>query len=64
MIYDGEEIAIGNTNITTDQNGKAKVSFYTSDINGKYTVKIAGLNADGQLGDGTFKLNKAAHENN
>jgi hypothetical protein len=51
-------------NITTDQSGRARVSFYTSDINGKYTVKIAGLNADGQLGDGTFKLNKAAHENN
>ena len=50
--------------IITDRNGKARVSFYTSDIKGKYTVKVAGLNSDGEFGDGTFKINKAAHENN
>jgi len=50
-------------NITTDQSGRAKISFYTSDINGKYTIKIAGM-ADGELGDGTFTINKAAHEGN
>jgi hypothetical protein len=43
-------------NITTDQNGKAKVSFYTSDITGKYTIKIAGIDASGGIGDGTFKV--------
>jgi hypothetical protein len=43
-------------NISTDQNGKAKVSFYTSDITGKYTIKIAGIDATGGIGDGTFKV--------
>ncbi|NNU33817.1 hypothetical protein HK413_06085 [Mucilaginibacter sp. S1162] len=42
--------------ISTDQNGKAKVSFYTSDILDKYTIKIAGIDATGGIGDGTFKL--------
>ncbi len=43
-------------NITTDQNGRAKVSFYTSDIMGKYTIKVAGIDAAGGIGDGTFKV--------
>jgi hypothetical protein len=43
-------------NITTDQNGRAKVSFYTSDIMDKYTIKIAGIDATGGLGDGTFRI--------
>jgi hypothetical protein len=43
-------------NIVTDQNGKAKVYFYTSDINGKYTIKIAGVDITGAIGDGTFKI--------
>jgi len=44
-------------NITTDQNGKAKVSFYTSDIKDKYTIKISGIDTNGGIGDGSFKLN-------
>ncbi len=43
-------------NIVTDQNGKAKVYFYTSDINGKYTIKVAGVDIAGAIGDGTFKI--------
>ncbi|MDB5155342.1 MAG: hypothetical protein JWR50_49, partial [Mucilaginibacter sp.] len=44
-------------NISTDQNGKAKVSFYTSDIKDKYTIKISGIDTNGGIGDGSFKLN-------
>ncbi len=44
-------------NINTDQNGKARVSFYTSDINGNYTLKIAGTDASGGIGDALIKLN-------
>jgi hypothetical protein len=44
-------------NITTDVNGKATATFYTSDIKGKYTVKIVGINAQGYIGDSTIKLN-------
>jgi hypothetical protein len=43
-------------NITTDQNGRAKVSFYTSDIMDKYTIKIAGIDPTGGIGDGMFKV--------
>jgi hypothetical protein len=43
-------------NISTDQNGKAKVSFYTSDIAGKYTVTITGFDSTGGIGDGSFKI--------
>ncbi len=44
-------------NITTDQNGKAKVSFYTSDIAGKYTVTVAGVDVTGWIGDAQIKIN-------
>ncbi|HEY9534383.1 MAG TPA: hypothetical protein VIQ77_07585, partial [Mucilaginibacter sp.] len=42
--------------IITDQNGKAHVSFYTSDIQSKYTVKVAGVDVNGGVGDGSVKL--------
>ncbi|NNU33972.1 hypothetical protein HK413_07055 [Mucilaginibacter sp. S1162] len=45
-------------NITTDANGKAKVSFYTSDITGKYTVTVAGVDVSGWIGDSQIKINK------
>jgi hypothetical protein len=44
-------------NITTDMSGKAKVSFYTSDIKGKYTIKLSGVDITGGIGDATVKLN-------
>ncbi|WP_299352257.1 hypothetical protein [Mucilaginibacter sp.] len=50
-------------NITTNQNGKANVSFYTSDIKGAYTIKFSGVDVTGGIGDGTFKLNQIKHEN-
>lgn len=43
--------------ITTDANGKARVSFYTSDVKGIYTVKVAGMDDHGGLGDKIFKIN-------
>jgi hypothetical protein len=48
-------------NINTDQNGKAKVSFYTSDIKGKYTVNVAGIDETGGIGDAVIKLNIALY---
>jgi hypothetical protein len=44
-------------NVETDQNGKARVHFFTSDIKGKYTLKIAGIDAAGGIGDAMLKLN-------
>jgi hypothetical protein len=43
--------------ILTDVNGKAKVSFYTSDVKGSYTVKIAGIDNIGGIGDNNLKIN-------
>ena len=45
--------------VTTDMNGKAHLSFYTSDIKSKYTIKIAGTDGQGSIGDGVFKINNA-----
>ncbi|MES2807002.1 MAG: hypothetical protein V4619_00145 [Bacteroidota bacterium] len=47
-------------NINTDQNGKAKVSFYTSDIVDKYTVTVAGIDITGGIGDAQIKINAKA----
>jgi hypothetical protein len=44
-------------NVTTDNNGKAKVSFYTSDNKGKYTIKVAGVDVGSGIGDATAKIN-------
>jgi hypothetical protein len=44
-------------NVTTDMSGKAKVSFYTSDIKSKYTIKLSGVDITGGIGDATVKLN-------
>ncbi len=53
---DYRETLYWEPNITTDANGKAKVWFYTSDIKSNYTIKIAGADENGGLGDGIFKL--------
>ncbi|MES2426458.1 MAG: carboxypeptidase regulatory-like domain-containing protein [Bacteroidota bacterium] len=45
-------------NIYTDHNGKAKVSFYTSDIKGKYTAIISGTDGNGWFGGAQVKLSQ------
>jgi hypothetical protein len=45
-------------NISTDINGKAKVSFFTSDIKGKYTVNLTGIDETGGIGDAQIKINQ------
>ncbi len=43
-------------NVSTDANGRAKVSFYTSDNSSPYTLKIAGINILGGIGDGNYVI--------
>jgi hypothetical protein len=43
-------------NVNTGINGKATVSFYTSDKAGKYIAVMQGLTADGQAGSYTLKF--------
>lgn len=39
-----------NANVVTDKDGKAKVSFYTADLPGTYTIKIEGTDLAGRFG--------------
>jgi len=43
-------------NITTDENGKAMVSFYTSDAGSSLTLNIQGISVDGSIGNLLYKL--------
>ncbi|GAB3928284.1 carboxypeptidase-like regulatory domain-containing protein [Mucilaginibacter myungsuensis] len=45
-------------NIFTDANGKAKISFYTSDLPANYTINIQGITPDGAIGGAVRELNK------
>lgn len=42
--------------ITTDEKGRARVSFYTSDRKGSYTVDIQGADLNGSLGNADDKI--------
>jgi len=42
--------------IVTDRFGKAKVSFYTADIPGSYTLNVQGSDMAGAIGSSTGKL--------
>ncbi|MFT4566134.1 MAG: hypothetical protein ACI9FN_001088, partial [Saprospiraceae bacterium] len=39
-----------NPSITTDENGEASISFYTSDAIGEYEVKVDAINSSGKEG--------------
>lgn len=43
--------------VKTNQQGKQQISFYTSDLAGKYMVMIEGLSVDGRAGTKTFSIN-------
>ncbi len=45
-----------DANIVTDENGKAKVSFYTADKAASYTIKIEGTDLDGRFGFKTVNI--------
>jgi hypothetical protein len=46
-----------NPEVKTDASGKAKVSFWTSDVNSTYKIVIEGMNAKGLIGAGNSTLN-------
>lgn len=43
-------------NVVTDRNGKASVSFYTSDMTGSYKGVLQGITANGLAGGATFTI--------
>ncbi len=61
---DNRETLFWEPNMITDAEGRANISFYTSDSPDKFTVKIAGADANGNLGDAMIKLNTASKEGN
>jgi hypothetical protein len=59
-VPDYRSTLLWNPNVYTDANGKAKLYFYTSDIPGTYSVKFAGIDAEGNIADAVFKINNMA----
>ena len=45
-----------NATVKTNGSGKQQLSFYTSDLAGKYIVVIEGLSADGRAGSKSFTI--------
>jgi hypothetical protein len=44
-------------NLITDNNGNAKVSFYSSDSNAPYNINIQGSDMNGNIGSAAIKIN-------
>jgi hypothetical protein len=49
--------------ITTDENGKQEVEFYTSDVPGRYIVVVEGLNNNGFSGSKSYTFTVRSSEN-
>ena len=58
VINDNRPTIYWNGHLYTNKNGKANVSFYTSDRNTSYTVKIKGVTVTGELIDKQIKINR------
>lgn len=50
VIEDFRNTLVWNPEVITNDKGEAKITFYTSDISGKFFVDLEGLDADGLLG--------------
>jgi hypothetical protein len=48
-------------NITTNEKGKNELSFFTSDVPGKYVIVVQGMNKQGMLGYQEFMFNVKGH---
>lgn len=55
-ILDFRNTLIWNPNIITDTKGEAKITFYTSDITGKFIGNIEGVDGTGRLGQSSFNF--------
>ncbi|RYG19934.1 MAG: hypothetical protein EOO07_05870 [Chitinophagaceae bacterium] len=47
---DNRSTIFWDANVVTDENGKAKISFYTADKLGTYTLKVEGTDLNGRFG--------------
>ncbi len=55
-IPDMRTLLYWSPDIKTDQSGKAKAKFYTSDLPGNYIAILQGISIDGQLGSTIFRF--------
>jgi hypothetical protein len=53
-IPDYRNLLYWSPDIHTDKTGKARFSFYTADLPGKYIVEMEGMDADGRVGTCSF----------
>jgi uncharacterized protein YfaS (alpha-2-macroglobulin family) len=53
---DFRNLLFWSPDITTDNNGKKEISFYTSDIPGKYAVVMQGFSDAGKAGSKVFMI--------
>jgi hypothetical protein len=61
LIPDYRSTIFWKPDVTTDVDGKAKFSFYSSDITGNYTVNLQGSDMDGNIGTALFTV-KVVHQ--
>jgi hypothetical protein len=54
---DFRDLLYWSPDVSTKQNGKGNLSFYTGDIPGKYLVVLQGISANGNAGSGSFIFN-------
>lgn len=62
-IPDQRYLLYWNPSVTTDADGKAQVSFYTSDVSGNYRVVVEGVDGSGAAGQATSSFNVRAFNN-
>jgi hypothetical protein len=55
-IFDFRNTLIWNPEVITNEKGEAKITFYCSDISGKFIGNIEGLDVTGRLGQVNFNL--------
>lgn len=53
---DHRNLMYWNPNVVTDQSGKTRVSFFTSDLSGRYAIVVEGLTRDGKPVTGSALL--------
>ncbi len=63
-IPDFRDLLYWSPSVHTDENGKALISFYTSDQTGSYMLNIQGLTDDGNVGSMSYQFSVDEDVNN
>lgn len=63
-VADFRDLLFWSPAVKTDAQGKASVTFYTSDQPGRYLINVQGMTPDGKNGSNSVTINVAPQENN